>query len=174
MRRTSSIPKPAHLAARYGDQFQDVGVARAYSTRPPYSPEFFAVLDGLHAPGQQKILELGSGSGDVTLGLLGRAVRIDAIEPSAAMLSIAQQRPHSGHPSIRWICASAEDAAFEGPYSLALAAESLHWMEWEVVLPKIAAALAPDAVLVVAERGLAAPVPWHDELGRLISRYSTN
>ena len=43
----------------------------------------------------------------------------------------------------------AEDAALDGPYSLVVAAESLHWMDWSVVLPKVAAELVPGAYLAL-------------------------
>jgi trans-aconitate methyltransferase len=174
MRSDALLPKPAHLGPQYGAQFQDESVARAYRARPPYPPAFFDVLDQLQAPGGRTVLELGCGTGDVTLGLLGRAERIDAVEPSFAMLSAARGRPRANDPSVRWIHATAEAAAFEGPYSLAVAAESLHWMEWGVVLPKVAAALEPGALLAVAERGNAGPLPWDGEMGRLVARYSTN
>jgi hypothetical protein len=65
-------------------------------------------------------------------------------------------------------------ADLQGPYSLALAAESLHWMEWTIVLPRIAAALVPGAVLVLAERSGAGPMPWDADVRRLTPVYSTN
>ncbi len=67
----------------------------------------------------------------------------------------------------------AEDAALDGPYSLVVAAESLHWMDWSVVLPKVAAELVPGAYLALVERGEEG-LAWSAELGQLISMYSTN
>jgi hypothetical protein len=46
-------------------------------------------------------------------------------------------------------------------------------MDWDVVLPKVAAALAPGAFLVVAERDTC-ECPWEGELKSLIAKYSTN
>ena len=174
MRPITSQPKPAHLGPKYGAQFEDASVAAAYRARPPYPPEFFATLRELLAPGPRTVLELGSGTGDVTLGLLSAADRIDAVEPSAAMLAVARRRPGAGNARIRWTHASAEAAHFEGPYALAVAAESLHWTEWDVVLPKIAASLRPGAVLALAERGFAGPAPWDAEVHPLVAKYSTN
>lgn len=168
-------PKPAHLGPQYGEQFQDRGIAAAYRTRPPYLAEFFTVLEKLHAPAPRKILELGCGTGDATVGLIDQADRIDAVEPSEQMLAIAKQRiPQIEPQRVRWMHCSAETAKLDGPYSLAVAAESLHWMEWSIVLPKIAKALVPGAVLVLAERGGAGQLPWDDQVGHLISKYSTN
>ena len=169
----TDIPKPAHLDPIYGAQFQDRSVARAYSLRPPYPPAAFGMLGGLQPPGLQWILELGCGTGDLTFGLLGRADRIDAIEPSSEMLSVAQGRAGADDPRIRWIQATAEKAKFNGPYSLAVAAESLHWMDWSVVLPKVAVELGRGAYLAIVERG-EEHLPWSTELRQLISKYSTN
>jgi SAM-dependent methyltransferase len=170
-------PKPAHLGPEYGEQFRDESVVRAYAARPPYPGELFEWLAALQRPARGltgPILELGCGTGDLTFGLVGIADRLDAVEPSAAMLAAARRRAGADDRRIRWIEATAEAAAFEGPYALAVAAESLHWMAWDVVLPKVAAALAPGAVLAIVEREHVGPLPWDAELSRLIAAYSTN
>jgi SAM-dependent methyltransferase len=170
-----AAPKPDHLGQRYGAQFQDESVARAYHARPPYPSALFDILDSLQSPLQRRrTLELGCGTGDATFGLAARAEWIDAIEPSAAMLSIARCRTDANVAHIRWLRTMAEQAEFEGPYSLAVAAESLHWMEWDIVLPKVAAALAPGAFLVIVERGTCELMPWESELRDLISKHTTN
>jgi len=87
--------KPAHLGPAYGAQFHDESVARAYAARPPYPRELFEWLSELQRPRGGRILELGCGTGDLTLGLSARAERVDAVEPSAAMLAVARP-PHSG------------------------------------------------------------------------------
>lgn len=169
------LPKPSHLGPSYASQFADHSVAAAYHARVPYPPEFFRIFNNLHAPSQpRRILELGCGTGDVTIHLPEQAEHIDAIDPSAEMIAAGLRREGGNDPRINWVCMSAEDATFHGPYTLAVAAESLHWMEWTTVLPKIAAALASDAVLVLAERDLSVPPPWNTELQHLIARYSTN
>lgn len=120
------LPKPAHLGPRYAAQFEDAGVASAYRFRPPYPLEFFDVLSRLYAAGPRRVLELGCGTGDVTVGLAGRADRVDAVESSAEMLAAARRREGGDDPRIRWLRGSAEVAEFDGPYSLSVAAESLH------------------------------------------------
>ena len=57
---------------------------------------------------------------------------------------------------------------------MAVAAESLHWMDWNVVIPKLAPVLEPGAFLVLVERDLLHPPPWDAELHTLIPAYSTN
>ena len=167
-------PKPAHLGPEYAAQFEDKSVALAYFTRPSYPDEFFDVLMSLMPEGSRTVLDLGCGTGDVAIGMRGRAEHIDAVDVSAAMLAIAQSRPGGTHPCLNWVCASAEAFEFKGPYSLVVAAESLHWMDWGVVVPKIAAALRPRGLLAIATGRALANVPWMDELADLISSYSTN
>lgn len=167
-------PKPIHLGPQYGAQFKDESIALAYDTRPPYPAELFDILEGLVSDGQRIILDLGCGTGDVALGLARRADRVDAVDASEAMLRVARTRPGADHPRLHWTCATVEAFVFRGPYSLVVAAESLHWMDWEVVLQKIAGGLRPRAFLaLVAGRSLG-QVPWAAELARLVPRYSTN
>ena len=167
-------PKPAGLAPKYGAQFQDESIANTYATRPPYSGEFFNALERLVSEGPRVLLDLGCGTGDVAIGLAHGSDRIDAVDPSTAMLNVARSRPGADMPGLHWICASAETFEYRGPYSLVVASESLHWMDWETVLPKIGAGLGPDAYLVIAGGRSLVNLPWSKELGELINRYSTN
>jgi SAM-dependent methyltransferase len=166
--------KPAHLAPHYGAQFESERVARAYRTRPPYPAELFDVLLKLQPATPRVVLDLGCGTGDVALGLAASVDFVDAVDPSEAMLRIGLAREGSDRANLCWTCASAENFAFRGPYSLVVASESLHWMDWAVVLPKIAAALRPGAFLTLAEGRSLSDVPWSADLAPLIARYSTN
>jgi trans-aconitate methyltransferase len=164
--------KPTHLAPEFGAQFADQSVVDAYRARPPYPPGTVEFLAGLVTPADGAVLELGAGSGDLTLPLAPRVTRIDAVELSAPMLAAARARA-AGTPNVRWIAASAESFEPETRYGLAVAAESLHWMEWRVVLPKLARLLLPGAQLAIVVRALE-PLPWDDELGQLIATHSNN
>jgi SAM-dependent methyltransferase len=168
------IPKPAHLGRRYASQFDDESVARAYHTRPPYVPETFAILAGLLAKGPRTVLDLGCGTGDAALGIAPHADHVDAVDPSPAMLRVARARPGADDPRLRFILSSAETFRPETRYSLIVAAESLHWTQWELVLPSLARALRPGAFLALVSGRELIDVPWSDELARLIPRYSTN
>ena len=166
--------KPAHLSPEYAAQFADRAVVAAYRARPAYPGEVFAILESLLPPGGARVLELGCGSGDLTLGLAPRVAALDAVDVSEPMLEVARARAGAAHPNVRWIAARAE--AFEpgARYSLAVAAESLHWMDWDVVLPRIAAWLEPEARLAIVDGRLLAPLPWDGELRALIAAHSTN
>ncbi|HYP75807.1 MAG TPA: class I SAM-dependent methyltransferase [Polyangiaceae bacterium] len=169
-------PKPIHLGPDYARQFDDESIARAYHSRPPYPLEAFEILAGLLPTHPTSIVDLGCGTGDIALGMLGRAERIIAVDPSSAMLRVARRRPGADHPSVRWVSDRAENFAFGegGPHSLVVAAESLHWMQWEVVLPKIARSLEVGASLAIVNGRSFVEVPWSAELAPLLSRFSTN
>ena len=167
-------PKPAHLAPFYGALFEAESVARAYHTRPPYPPELFDTLLELQPEAPRAVLDLGCGTGDVALGLAGHVDRVDAVDASEAMLRVARARPGARHPSLRWVCAAAEAFEHRGPYSLVVASESLHWMDWQVVLPKIGSALRPGAFLALASGRSLDDLPFRAELAPLIALHSTN
>ena len=101
--------RPAHLGPKYGEQFQDASVAAAYRTRPPYP----AALD------------LGCGTGRIAIPLSAYVSRVDAVDPSAAMLEAAKAA--GGRvDNIRWINESAETYAYSDSYGLIVTAASLH------------------------------------------------
>lgn len=166
-------PKPQHLGAEYGAQFQDASVVAAYPSRPPYPEAVFAALAGLLPAREGAVLDLGCGTGDLARRLTERVERVDAVDLAARMLALARTLPGGDHPNLRWIHGAAETAPLEPPYGLIVAGESIHWMEWEVVLPRCRALLAPGAVLAIVERE-EVPQPWFAQFISLIQQYSTN
>ncbi|MFI5316877.1 MAG: class I SAM-dependent methyltransferase [Myxococcota bacterium] len=166
--------KPAHLSAEYAAQFADRAVVEAYRARPPYPQEVFEILESLLPAGERRVLELGCGSGDLTLALAARVDGLDALDVSEPMLEVARSRADARHSRVRWIASSAEAFQPSGRYSLAVAAESLHWMDWDAVLPRIARWLEPGASLAIVDGRVLAPLPWNRELGALIALHSTN
>lgn len=167
-------PKPAHLGPRYAAQFLDERVARAYHTRPPYPAEVFEVLKYLADKQVLTVLDLGCGTGEIALNVIGWAERVDAVDSSREMLAIARSRPEAEGSCIRWVHSAAEEFEFEGPYGLVVASESLHWMDWQVVLTKIGASLSPGGQLALVVGRQFSGLPWQSELQSFIPEYSTN
>jgi len=172
--RMDMAPKPEHLGPEYGAQFRDMSVAKAYSTRPPYPAEVFDVLARLVRDEPRTVLDLGCGTGDIARVLAPRVDRVDAVDPSAAMLARGLALPGGDHPHLCWISTAAEEFTYPAPYALTVAAESLHWMEWNIVLPRIGRALSSHGRLALVLDRRFDPVPWADGLARLIHSYSTN
>jgi SAM-dependent methyltransferase len=167
------MQKPTHLGPEYGAQFSDESIVAAYRFRPPYPAAVFEILERLLGAGSRVVLDAGCGSGDLALGLLGIAERVDAVDPSAAMLAAGRARPGGDDPSLRWIAGTMEDAPLDGPYALITTGESLHWMDWPVVMRRFRELLAPGSWLAIVNR-IEQRTPWAAELQQLINQYSTN
>jgi SAM-dependent methyltransferase len=167
------LPKPDHLGPDYGAQFADASVVAAYDCRPPYPPELFDVLAALIVDEPRVVLDLGTGTGEIARGLLGRAARIDAVDPAPGMIAAGRRLPGGDRPELVWIEGFAEDVLLDSPYALVTAGQSLHWMEWNVVLPRVRDMLTPRGVLaLVGQRE--GPYPWDQAVLDVIQRCTTN
>ena len=166
-----SPARPAHLTPETAARFAHQSVVDAYIHRPPYPAETFAILAGLMVGETRAVLDIGCGPGKIAREMTAFAERVDAVDPSAAMLALGRTLPGGDDPCINWLCGRAEDIALAPPYALITAGESLHWMEWEIVLPRFADALAPGGVLAIVNHPQP-PYPWGDEL-LLIREHST-
>jgi ubiquinone/menaquinone biosynthesis C-methylase UbiE len=167
------LPKPAHLGPEFGAQFADASVVGAYRFRPPYPAEVFDILTSFAPAEPLTLLDLGCGTGEIARRMASRAGRVDAIDPSVRMLREGQSLPGGEAKNIRWILGRGEDAPLQPPYDLVIAGASLHWMEWDIVLPRIDAALSAIGFLCIVEQ-VQQPVPWGTQLAHILREYSTN
>jgi len=159
-------------ARELGRVFADADVVRKYRYRQPYPPETFDILERLVVD-PRTVLDAGSGTGALTIGLARFAERVDAIDPSAAMQSEARRAPGGDSERIRWILGTAETAPLDPPYGLVTAGASIHWMDPDVVMPRFRESLAPGAVLaIVNSESVYAAQKWRDELIALIQEFS--
>lgn len=161
-------PAPLDALAR---RFRLPTVVGAYEQRAPYPPETERVLLGLPGPRAGAVLDLGCGPGTLARRLAPAVERVDAVDASAEMIALGRTLPGGGHPAIRWIVGPAETAPLEGPYRLAVAGTSLHWMRREVLLPRLRTVLAPDAVLALVT--IVRTSPWDDGERGLLARHAT-
>jgi SAM-dependent methyltransferase len=168
------LPKPPNLAPEYGAWFQDPGIIAAYHHRPPYPVEVFAILTGLLSDGPRVVLDVGCGTGDIARPLAPLVERIDAVDVSAGMIAKGRQLPGGDHPHLRWIQSAVENVPLQPPYGLVTAGESLHWLAWEIVLPRFAAALAPGGMLAIINRSWNGPPAVRDRLRPLFAHHSAN
>lgn len=171
--------KPSFLGPRYASAFEDPTVVASYHTRPPYPEAVFDITGRLLRECPGAVLDLGCGPGIIARRLVGDAAfaglveRVDGLDVSAAMLSSGRLLPAGDDPRLRWLLGRAEDAPLYPPYALVIAAASLHWMDWQIVLPRLHDALMPDGrLLMLVDDAL--PPPWHDELLPILKEYSTN
>ena len=164
--------RPWYLGEQFSSAFQDRDVARSYRHRPPYPPAIFARLLELLAPGPPVVLDVGCGRGEIARPLAAHLERVDAVDVAAEMVEEGRSAPGGDAPNLRWIVGRAEQAPLDPPYALVVGGQSLHWMEWWVVLPRLRDALVPEGYLAIANATL--PLPWADALAEIIRRYSTN
>lgn len=142
--------KSSEAGMTLGAVFSDAEVARLYRHRAPYPDEVLTILAGLLVS-PRSILDVGTGTGALARRMLAFAERVDAVDPSAAMIAEGRRLPGGTDRRLRWITERAEDAALSPPYGLITAGASLHWIDVDVALPRFRDALAPGAVMAVAD-----------------------
>jgi SAM-dependent methyltransferase len=164
------MQKPDYWSAEHAGWFDDAGVVAAYYHRPPYPDEVFSIL--LELVGSPRVvLDIGAGTGDMARPLADLVERVDAIEVSPRMIEEGN-RQAGDRPNLRWIQGRAEDAPLQPPYGLVTAGESIHWMDWDTVLPRIASAVSPDAVLAIIERNWDASPDIRSRLAPIFNRHA--
>jgi SAM-dependent methyltransferase len=146
----------------------------AYQYRPPYPAETFEFLLSLiDAEAETRaVLDAGCGPGVMARQLVPAVDRVDAVDIAARMIAAGQVLPGGADPKLYWIHGAMEDIPLHPPYTLIVAAASLHWMHWEKVLPRFHDMLTPSGYLAVVEV-VTEPTPWQHALG-FISTYSMN
>jgi trans-aconitate methyltransferase len=164
--------KPAFLGPQQAAAFQDKAVAQAYQFRPSYPNGAFDILASLAIDAPKRVLDIGCGTGFIARELVDRVTHVDAIDISLAMIEQGMRLPQGDSPSISWIVGAVETAPLNPPYSLITAGDSLHWMDWATVMPRLATTLTPHGSLAVLSVGQL-PTPWDDQLLPIIQKYST-
>lgn len=167
---------PAFLCSEVAATFEDRAVAASYRYRPTYPDQVFETLAGLISDEPRAVLDLGCGTGFVARPLAPLVDRVDAIDVSAAMIEEGKGLPDGDHPRLTWLVGPAESVPLYPPYALVTAGDSLHWMEWDTVMPRLASALSPHGSLAILS--VNGDVAWDDGTIRqgivdLIRRYST-
>src|SRR5215467_7523749 len=159
----------AHNAGR----FQDQSVVDRYHLRPTYPSETFTILNELIVDEPRAVLDVGCGTGNVARPLSSYGERIDAVDLSLPMLERARTLPGGDSAKIRWLHGRAEEVSLEPPYALVTAGDSLHWLEWDVVLPRLARVLTPHGLLAIANVE-ELPAPWSEGSRQIKQRFTNN
>ncbi len=166
------IQKPDYFAVQQAETFKEQTVAKSYRLRPPYPAATFAILAGLVRSEPRRVLDVGSGTGNIARNLVELVERVDAVDFSQAMIEQGKQLPNGNHPHLRWLYGRVEDIALEPPYALVTAGSSLHWMDWNVVLPRFRELLVPGGYLAVVSPKMT-PDPW-SSLSDVLKSYRTD
>ena len=140
-------------------EFEDADVVACYVHRPPYPEALHARLLEL-MPQRGRVLDLGCGPGKLARALAPRVDQVIAVDPSAAMLDLAQALDAGANRNIAWTHARAEDLVLAPEIHLAVAGAAIHWMDPAVLFPKLAAALAPGAPVAIVEGDGPSEAAW--------------
>jgi ubiquinone/menaquinone biosynthesis C-methylase UbiE len=172
-REESSMPsKPDFLGPQVASAFQDPSVVLAYQFRPTYPAEVFDLLAELVVDTPRCVLDAGCGTGLLARSLIERVDRLDAVDCSHLMIEQGKRLPQGNHPRLSWIVGQIEEVSLHPPYALITTGDSLHWMDWEVVMPRFAQVLSPHGCLAIL-RLEQLPVPWSGELSSICQHYTT-
>ena len=161
----AGMPDPRHFEVH----------AEVYErARPPYPDALWARLRELELlhPGT-RVLELGAGTGQATEPLLDAGASVLAVEPGAALAERLRRRL----PTAAVQVAAAESVALPtAAFDLAVAATAVHWLDLEVVLPKVHRALAPAGHFAVWRTAFGdpsvSPTPFRRRVALITARRS--
>lgn len=166
-------PKPGHLGLKYAEQFKDASVVGVYHHRLPYADEAINKLIALVIDEPRAILDAGCGTGDLARRLVSQVERVDAVDFSSYMIDKGKTLPEGDNQNLNWIFGRVEEVELHPHYALITAGESLHWMEWEIVLPLFHRLLTPRGYLALVTRETEHNL-WDNRLQDLINYFSTN
>ena len=153
-----------------GQAFNDLDVARAYANRAPYPPELFRRLGEL-APNRNRALDLGCGPGKLARPLADMFAKVEAVDPATPMIAVGRELDAGAHANIAWMVSTAEAAPLSGPYDLVVAGVSIHWMDHEVLFPRLCTEMAEGVVMVIVGGDEASDPPWAREWPELMRRW---
>jgi SAM-dependent methyltransferase len=128
-------------------EFDHSDVVSSYRYRPEYPAQTFEILTRLITDEPRVVLDIGCGTGFLARPLAPRVDRLDALDMSPTMIQEGSRLPGGDDPRLRWMVGRAEEAPLDPPYALVTAGDSLAWMDWGVVLPRLADALTPAGLL---------------------------
>jgi SAM-dependent methyltransferase len=164
--------KPELFSSHYGEWFRDPLVVEAYPARPPYPRAVFEHLAALAVDRPRTVLDAGSGPGDIARGLAPLVDHVDAVDASAGMIEAGRTAIGGDAPNLRWILSRIEDAQLDSTYALITAGESLHWFDWQRVMPRFADLLTPNGMLALAGRNWGGPSELDARLLPIFKRFS--
>ena len=124
--------------------------------RPGYPSMFFTDLVArFHLEGSGRVLDLGCGTGQLTLRLAQHVAAAIGVDPEPEMLTeAARQAQAACVGNVTWAQASSADLPGElGHFDLVTMGRSFHWMDREQVLTALDGMVDNDGGLVIANDG---------------------
>jgi SAM-dependent methyltransferase len=138
--------------------------ADAYARGRPGYPA--AALHYVLPDNARRVLDLGAGTGKLTVGLLELGLEVVAVEPSAQMRALippAAEAPAGSAEAIP-LADAAVDAVLVG--------QAFHWFERDRALAEIARVLRPGGTVGLLWNRIRPGEPWVEEIARLMREAS--
>ncbi|HUK69552.1 MAG TPA: class I SAM-dependent methyltransferase [Streptosporangiaceae bacterium] len=129
-------PPRESAARRYGRVFDEI--AADYDRHRP------AGLPGRGDREGDLVLEVGCGSGQLTRSLVGRGLRVTALEPGSNLISLARQSLE-GAGEVEFVNARLPRERFRAVFS----ASAFHWADPEASWQRAADVLVPSGTLAL-------------------------
>jgi ubiquinone/menaquinone biosynthesis C-methylase UbiE len=118
-------------------------------TRHGYPPELVDAAcesGGLRA--NDHVVEVGCGTGKLTRALVERGLRVEAVDPGARLVRVAQR--HLGDSAVTFHIARFEDVELPtGAFAALFSATAFHWVDPAVGWAKVARLLRPGGTLAL-------------------------
>jgi SAM-dependent methyltransferase len=144
-RKEASMPFDRTRRALFDQSADDYDAAR-----PGYPDRLLdALLERSAVPNDGRILEIGCGTGQLTIPLAARSYAVDAVELGENLARLAE-RNLAPFPNAAVFCADFEAWSVEPTtYDLVVSAQAFHWIDPAVGYPKVHAALRPSGSLAL-------------------------
>ncbi len=138
-------------ARRHGGVFDEVA-AEYDRSRPTYPDELIDHACRVAGIGSDdRVLELGCGSGQLTRSLLARGLHVAALDPGKHLIALAEQNL-KGARDLEFVNARFEDARLpQNHYPAVFSASAFHWIDPEVSWQNAARVLVPGGTLALIQ-----------------------
>ena len=149
-----------------------VSVAKRYSGRISYLPLFFAKAVELFGLSKvSTVLDLGCGTGALSLGFAPYCHSVLAVDRSAEMLSHRHETPDN----VSFLLAdlNAETMTLPVRADLVVIGNAVHFFDREKLIPLLDGITAPTASVFICGTTISPRTPWAAPYRRLRMRYST-
>ena len=118
------------------------------AVRPGYPDELFNDIVKLTGLGTgAKVVEVGCGTGQATVGFAERGYRLVCVDPGGSLMEVAR-RKLEGY-AVEFIVSRFEDWVPSGSFDLVASGTAWHWVDPEVGYGKAAAALGPGGFIAL-------------------------
>lgn len=137
--------------------------AAAYERgRPSYPPE---AIDWLLPGGARDVLDLGAGTGKLTVRLVERGLNVIAVDPIPEMLEVLSR----SLPDTPALLGTAEDIPLpDDSVDSVLVAQAWHWFDPERAVAEVARVLRPGGRLGLVWNVRDERLGWVKDLGRIV------